>query len=141
MFSDIEKELGIEPFERIGDSRFFANENADNTDLFDQFSAHDFHYVPSMGSQEEQGLTAIDDWFFYNVNLPIDGANKPRVYIHEDCGNLIYAIINYGAQKKKDEALKDFIDCLRYLRTANYGQGPEHYSGGKLKCLVSSGGY
>ena len=65
----------------------------------------------------------------------------PRVYIHEDCGNLIYAIINYGAQKKKDEALKDFIDCLRYLRTANYGQGPEHYSGGKLKCLVSSGGY
>jgi hypothetical protein len=141
LFSDIEKELGITPFERIGDSRFFANENADNTDLFDQFSAHDFHYVPSMGSQEEQGLTAIDDWFFYNTNLPIDGANKPRVYIHEDCGNLIYAIINYGAQKKKDEALKDFIDCLRYLRTANYGQGPEHYSGGKLKCLVKSGGY
>ena len=141
LFSDIEKELGIEPFERIGDSRFFANENADNTDLFDQFSAHDFHYVPSMGSQEEQGLTAIDDWFYYNVNLPIDAANKPRVFIHEDCGNLIYAIINYSAQKKKDEALKDFIDCLRYLRTANYGQGPEHYSNGKLKCLVSSGGY
>ena len=141
LFSDIEKELEIDPFERIGDSRFFANENADNTDLFDQFSAHDFHYVPSMGSQEEQGLAAIDDWFYYNVNLPIDAVNRPRIYIHEDCGNLIYAIVNYGAQKKKDEALKDFIDCLRYLRTANYGQGPEHYAGGKLKCLVRSGGY
>ena len=141
LFSDIEEDLGIDPFERIGDSRFFANENADNTDLFDQFSEHDFHYVPSVGSKEEQGLTAIDDWFFYNVNAPIDAANRPRVYIHEDCGNLIYAIINYGAQRKKDEALKDFIDCLRYLRTANHGQGPEHYSNGKLKCLVSSGGY
>lgn len=141
LFKQIEKELGVSVFERIGDSRFFANENADNTDLFAQFSEYDFHFVPSLGIKEEQGLTGLDDWFYYNPNLPIDSANRPRIFIHESCKNLIYAIMNYGAQGKKDEALKDFIDTLRYLRTANGGEGPEHYEDGRLGMLVKSGGY
>jgi hypothetical protein len=128
LFSDIESDIGATAFERIGDSRFFANENADNADLFTLFSEHEFHFVPSLGVKEEQGLTGLDDWFYYNPNLPIDEANSPRVFIHESCGNLIFAILNYGALGKKDEALKDFIDCLRYLRTANGGEGPEHYA-------------
>ena len=141
LFDGIEEDIGAKPFERIGDSRFFAAENADNADLFTLFSEYDFHFVPSLGAKEELGLTGLDDWFYYNPNLPIDEANSPRIFIHEGCGNLIFAILNYGALGKKDEALKDFIDCLRYLRTANGGEGPEHYAGGKLKCLVNSGGY
>ena len=86
-------------------------------------------------------FTALDDWFYYNPNLPIDGANSPRVFIHESCGNLIFAILNYGAQGKKDEALKDFIDCLRYLRTANGGEGPEHYSKEAFISTSTVGGY
>jgi len=123
LFSGIEDDIGAKAFERIGDSRFFAAENADNADLFTLFSEHDFHFVPSLGAKEEQGLTGLDDWFYYNPNLPVDEANSPRVFIHESCGNLIFALLNYGALGKKDEALKDFIDCLRYLRTATEGKG------------------
>jgi len=141
LFTEIEKELGVEVFERIGDSRFFASENADNTDLFTQFSEHDFHFVPSLGVKEEQGLAGLDDWFYYNPNLATDSANKPRIFIHESCKNLIYAIMNYGAQGKKDEALKDFIDTLRYLRTANGGQGPEHYSASSMTQKAQGGAY
>ena len=141
LFKGIEEELGIHVFERIGDSRFFANENADNADLFTQFAEHDFHFVPSLGAKEEQGLTALDDWFCYNPNAPIDAANHPRVYIHESCGNLIYAIVNYHTDGKKAEALKDFIDCLRYLRTANEGIGPEHYPPGLMAQKVQGGAY
>lgn len=141
LFKGIEEELGIHVFERIGDSRFFANENADNADLFTQFAEHDFHFVPSLGAKEEQGLTALDDWFCYNPNAPIDAANHPRVYIHESCGNLIYAIVNYHTDGKKAEALKDFIDCLRYLRTANEGVGPEHYPPGLMAQKVQGGAY
>jgi hypothetical protein len=105
------------------------------------FSEQDFHFVPSLGTKEEQGLTGLDDWFYYNPNLPTYGANSPRVFIHESCGNLIFAILNYGALGKKDEALKDFIDCLRYLRTANGGEGPEHYTPEAFKQTSTIGGY
>jgi hypothetical protein len=126
LFTEIEEELGVEVFERIGDSRYFANQNEDNIDLFDRFAEHGFYFVPSHGGHEDEGLAALDDWFSYNANLPIDEANKPICTIYEGCGNLIYSILNYGAQGKADEALKDFPDALRYLRTANAGYGPEH---------------
>jgi len=42
---------------------------------------------------------------------------------------------------KKDEALKDFIDCLRYLRTANDGSGPEHYTKASLSQKAQGGAY
>ena len=99
------------------------------------------HFVPSLGAKEEQGLTGLDDWFYYNPNLPIDSVNSPRVFIHESCGNLIFAILNYGALGKKDEALKDFIDCLRYLRTANGGEGPEHYDSHTMQVTRRGQGY
>jgi hypothetical protein len=141
LFKDIEEELGVEVFERIGDSRFFAAEDSDNMDLFSHFAEHGIHFVASDGRQEEFGIAALDEWFHYNPNEEVDHANKPVVSIHSSCGNLIYSIMNYGQNGKKDEPLKDFIDVLRYLRMANAGDGPEHYTNGKLKVIVESGGY
>ena len=141
LFKDIEEELGVEVFERIGDSRFFASEDSDNMDLFAHFAEHGIHFVASDGRQEELGIAALDEWFHYNPNAEVDHANKPIVSIHSSCGNLIYSIMNYGQNGKKDEPLKDFIDVLRYLRMANAGDGPEHYTNGKLKVIVESGGY
>jgi len=142
LFREIEDELGVEVFERIGDSRFFASENDDNVDLFDQFAEHNMHFVPSDGRQENLGLAGLDEWFHYNPNAEVDGANRPIVQIHESCGNLIYAILNYGAEGKKDEPLKDFIDAMRYLRMANHGEGPEHYAAGSLGVVKKTrGGY
>lgn len=141
LFKDIESEMGVKVFERIGDSRYFANENDDNVDLFTQFSEKGMDFVPSDGRHEDMGLTALDDWFRYNPNLPIDSANKPLVQIHESCGNLIYSILNYGAMGKKDEPLKDFIDAIRYLRMANGGEGPEHYDESAFKQERTTGGY
>ena len=142
LFDEIEEELDVEVFERIGDSRFFASENDDNIDLFDQFADHDIHFVPSDGRNENMGLAALDEWFKYNPNAEVDGANRPIIQIHESCGNLIYSILNYGAQGKKDEPLKDFIDALRYLRMANHGEGPEHYDSQSIGVIRrTTGGY
>jgi hypothetical protein len=142
LFKDIEEDLKVSVFERIGDSRFFASENDDNIDLFDQFADHDMHFVPSDGRNENMGLAALDEWFKYNPNSEVDKANRPLIQIHKSCGNLIYAILNYGAQGKKDEPLKDFIDALRYLRMANHGEGPEHYDSKSLGVIRrTTGGY
>ena len=142
MFREIEDDLGIEVFERIGDSRFFAKENENNDDLFRAFDDHGMHFVASDGRMEEIGINALDEWFNYNPNLPVDEINRPLCYIHKSCGNLIESLINYGSNGKADEALKDFFDVIRYLRMTNGGEGPDHVNKRQLLTQYNhSGGY
>jgi hypothetical protein len=142
LFREIEEELEIEVFERIGDSRYFARENEDNDDLFTSFYDYDMNFVPSDGRGEDMGISALDDWFSYNPNTEIDSANSPLCFVHEDCGNLIESLINYNAKGKSDEALKDFFDVIRYLRMINGGEGPDHVQTKDMQTtLTNTGGY
>ena len=142
LFEEIEEELGIEVTERIGDSRFFAKENENNVDLFTSFYDFGMNFTPSDGQQEGIGNTSLDDWFFYNPNYDLDPANRPRCYVHEDCGNLIDSMINYNASGKADEALKDFFDLIRYLRMSNGGMGPDYFTSSDMGITrKQQGGY
>ena len=142
LFNEIEEEMGIEVFERIGDCRYFARENENNDDLFTSFDEEGMIFYPSDGRSEEIGITALDEWFSYNPNAEIDKANRPRCFIHESCGNLIDSLVHYGAIGRGDEALKDFFDLIRYLRMANGGEGPDHVTNKSLKTIkMKTGGY
>jgi len=142
LFQEIEEELGVEVFERIGDSRYFARENDNNEDLFTLFDDFGMLFYPSDGRMEEVGISAVDEWFTYNPNEPIDAVNRPMCYIHRDCGNLIDSLVNYNSQGKTDEALKDFFDLIRYLRMSNGGEGPDHIENKNLLTTnKSKGGY
>ena len=142
LFKEIEDELGIKIYERIGDSRFFAKENENNDDLFKAFGDYDMYFIPSDGRREEMGIAAVDEWFNYNPNETIDSINRPICFIHERCGNLIDSLINYGAKGASDAALKDFFDLIRYLRMANGGEGPDHITGRQLQATLNKkGGY
>ena len=141
LYREIEDEMGAEIFSRIGDSRFFAQESSDNIDLFDQFAEHGLYFVPSDGRREHVGITALDEWFRYNVDKPIDASNKPRIKIHKDCVNLIHAVINYKMGDKKFEPLKDWIDLLRYLRLCDAGNGPTHYEPSAFNSKKQTWGY
>jgi hypothetical protein len=127
LFREIEKEIGIDVFARIGDSRYFAAENDDNIDRFTQFADKGMEFEPSDGRKEDLGVTALDDWFHYNSDKPVDSANRPLFYVHESCGNLIDALMNYRASGIYDEALKDFFDLIRYARMAEGGDGVRYY--------------
>ncbi len=142
LFEEIEEELGIEVFERIGDSRYFARENENNEDLFTIFADYGMHFIPSSGVHEDTGIAALDEWFNYNPDAAIDKLNRPRCYIHESCENLMQSLLNYNSSGKNDEALKDFFDLMRYLRMANSGDGPDHCSPKDLLTRSKSkGGY
>lgn len=142
LFKEIEDDLGIEVTERIGDSRFFAKENENNDDLFTSFYDFGLSFIPSNGAMEDQGITALDDWFNYNPNVDIDASNRPLCYIHKDCGNLIESLINYNKQGKADEPLKDFFDVIRYLRMSNGGEGPDFLSSASMQTTrTNKGGY
>jgi hypothetical protein len=142
LFREIEEELGVTVVERIGDSRFFAKENENNTDLFSSFEDQGMIFLPSDGKTEDIGIAAVDEWFTYNPNYEIDEANKPRCFIHERCGNLIDSLINYNSNGKMDEALKDFFDLIRYLRMSNGGLGPDHFTSRDMQATSrAQGGY
>ena len=142
LFEEIEQDIGVEVFERIGDSRYFATENENNEDLFMLFDQHGMLFYPSDGRMEELGISAVDEWFTYNPNEPIDSVNRPMCYIHKECGNLIDTLLNYNSQGKADEALKDFFDLIRYLRMSNGGEGPDHMENRSLLTTSKSrGGY
>jgi hypothetical protein len=142
LFKEIEQEMGVVAHERIGDSRYFARENENNVDLFQSFSDYDMDFIPSSGQMEKDGIVALDEWFEYNEDGDIDLANRPRCYISSECGNLIDSLINYQSNGKADEALKDFFDLIRYLRMANGGLGPDHFTNNSLESTkVGSGGY
>ena len=142
LFREIEEELGVEVFERIGDSRYFAKENENNEDLFTLFDDFEMLFHPSDGRIEEVGISAVDEWFTYNPNEPIDLVNRPMCYVHKDCGNLIDSLLNYNSQGKSDEALKDFFDLIRYLRMSNGGEGPDHIENRNFAAFTKSkGGY
>ena len=142
LFREIEKEHNVDPYERIGDSRYFARENADNSDLFEEFANKGMYFVPSDGREIEIGVNALDEWFWYNANNPVDASNRPIITIDESCGNLIHALINWGHEGKKDEALKDFVDALRYLRLHNGGDGPDHVNSRSMETTrIGKGGY
>ena len=142
LFKEIEQEMGVVAHERIGDSRYFARENENNVDLFQSFSDYDMDFIPSSGQMEKDGIVALDEWFEYNEDGNIDLANRPRCYISSECGNLIDSLINYQSNGKADEALKDFFDLIRYLRMANGGLGPDHFTNNSLESTkVGSGGY
>jgi hypothetical protein len=140
LFKEIERELGIEVFERIGDSRFMAVEH-DDVDMFTDFANKGLDVIPSDGRGEEEGIQLLDEWFIYNPNIEIDSINRPKILFHKSCGNCIYSITNYHLDGKKAEALKDWIDDLRYLRTANGGEGPEHYAKDAFDQEEGWGGY
>ena len=143
VWKDIEEEIGAtEVYERIGDSRAFATENDDSVDRFMAFEDEGMYFIPSDGRPEEIGLQMLDEWFDYDESQPTDVVNRPLLTIHESCENLIDSIINYNSDGKKDEALKDFIDLLRYLRMTNAGEGPDHVTNASYNVSVQgSGGY
>ena len=138
----IEKELGMEVQERIGDSRAFATEDDNSLDRFHKFSDFGMDFLPSDGRKEEIGLQMLDEWFDYDISKPVDEVNRPLLTVHESCENLIDSILNYNAVGRKDEALKDFIDLLRYFRMHNYGEGPFHLTPQDFQVhRIGKGGY
>ena len=142
LFKDIESDFNVEPYERIGDSRYFARENADNSDLFEEFAEKGMYFVKSDGRDIDVGISALDEWFWYDANQPVDASNRPLLTIDKSCGNLAHALINWGHNGKKDEALKDFVDALRYLRLHNGGDGPDHVLTRSMETTRGSkGGY
>jgi phage terminase large subunit-like protein len=73
------------------------------------------YFTPAAGVPIEQGVAIVNDLLDYDYGEPISTINKPKLYVSENCKNLIYCMKEWTGADKDKGATKDPIDCLRYL--------------------------
>jgi hypothetical protein len=61
----------------------------------------------------DDGCSMIEDALAYDTQRKVDFFNEPRLYISEDCRNLIFAMKTWTGEDGQSGATKDPIDCLR----------------------------
>lgn len=110
-------EEGEEIFERLIDPRLgaakYQTQNGASS-IIEELADAGLTFVPAPGLDIEDGIQAIQTKMAYNVKQPVDGLNRPHLYISDRCDNLLLAIQEYTGEGGGDEATKDPIDCLRY---------------------------
>lgn len=87
------------------------------------------NFTPAAGIRIEQGVSIINDGFAYDYSQDLSPLNKPKLYISEECQNLIYCLKEWTGLDGEKGATKDPIDCLRYLMTMN----PEYLDSNSLQ--------
>ena len=121
MFRQLEG--GEEIFERIIDPRMGAAEkqSADEgaTTIISDFDKHDLTFIPAPGVDIENGLQLIQGLLAWNSEKDRDSINCPKLFISDQCENIIQAFVDYTAKGGPQEACKDCIDPIRYLAVSD----------------------
>jgi hypothetical protein len=93
-------------------------------------------FEPAAGMRVDEGVGLINDWLAFNLNMPINRANEPKLFISDRCQNLIFSMREWTGQDGDKGATKDPIDCLRYLAVMD----PTHYTNTSFEA-VGGGSY
>ena len=73
------------------------------------------YFTPSAGLRLEEGVAVLNDWFSYDQNEPISTVNQPKLFISEECKNLMWSLREWTGIDNEKGASKDPIDALRYI--------------------------
>lgn len=76
-------------------------------------------FIPPPALEIEVGVQSINELLDYNPESPITAYNEPKLYISENCKNLIYSMKSWTGEDGQKGACKDPIDALRYLVMMN----------------------
>lgn len=111
---------------RLGNAQRQAEEGA--TTLISDLDDQGMVFLPAPGGgngagvgEIEDGLQLINNLLAWDEKKKRDSTNTPRLFISDQCQNLIYAMKEYTAKGGRDEHTKDPIDCIRYLCKAGAG--------------------
>jgi phage terminase large subunit-like protein len=106
---------------RFMDSRFADSKiigDVGSKTLLDEFEEIGLSFLPTCtegASRISEGVAIINDWLDYDETKEVDYFNRPRLFVSDECVNLIFALQNWTGQDGTSGACKDPVDCLRYL--------------------------
>ena len=129
----------FEVFERLMDSRYgnastVSRESA--TTLIEECAGIGLDFLAAPGDSINEGVELLKDLLAYDRTKPISALNQPRLFISRRCKNTIFAFMTYTGQDGKHGAVKDAVDCARYLVLAGAG-----YADSAALQIAPSGSY
>jgi hypothetical protein len=122
--------LREEVFERVVDSRFGPRlHQVEHGMTCWVWEMEKEHIDPANGEKLEPlffrmadgsaiDLHCIKELLEYQRDAAGNISRPPRLYVAEDCAQVIWALSNYTGKSKESGACKDVIDCLRYMAGA-----------------------
>lgn len=109
---------------RLMDSRYASSPKLENdrpVTTLTQFEDIRLWFDTTSGADIEDGLVKIEDLLSFDKTRKVDITNLPRLFVSEDCPNLIHCLKTWTGHDGQSGATKDFIDCLRYALMAGMG--------------------
>jgi phage terminase large subunit-like protein len=121
-------------YERYMDARFASVKSFDMGGMITLFEDIEqkvnlvFAHTSNEGEGRDSidaGVAMINDALYFDDQKPLSLMNSPKLYICEDCLNLIFALATYTGSDGQKGACKDPVDCLRfaYLKRLEYQPG------------------
>lgn len=128
LFRAIEGEIGDTPMARLIDPKaggtpaLSAEGGTTLIDLLalseDEKEDEPMSFIPAAGVPVPQREAAINDALAYDVTKEITVFNEPKLYIVEDCYNLVHCLEQHTGKDGQKGATKDPIDCLGMALTS-----------------------
>jgi phage terminase large subunit-like protein len=98
----------------------------------------DSYSIADISTEVETGILRVKDYLRYNKDKPVDGLNRPKLYIADTCINVLHSFERWRRDEKTGkpkEDYKDMADCVRYLcmaspevdRPRSWEVTPAHY--------------
>jgi len=138
---EIEREEAGEKIEaRFMDSRFANSSTMGKemvTTLLEECGEVGMDFIPAPGEHIDEGIDLINSLLDYNGDEEVSATNEPKLFVSEECPNLIYAMKEWTGQDGRHGATKDCIDVLRYATLA----GLEYLEGETMMARGLWGGY
>jgi phage terminase large subunit-like protein len=103
--------------ERIIDSRPASTERMENdrkTTVLTSFEEIGLVFRPAPGDDIDEGVIDINDALAWDAEQPRTEINQPKLYVSDECVNLIFAMRKWTGADGQKGATKDPIDLLRY---------------------------
>ena len=62
----------------------------------------------------DESCALVNNLFGYNMSEEVSVLNEPKLYVSEECQNLIYSLKTWTNADGDKGASKDPVDCARY---------------------------
>ncbi len=72
-------------------------------------------FVPSAMAHIDESCALVNNLFAYDMSREVSILNEPKLYVSEECQNLIYSLKTWTGSDGDKGASKDPVDALRYL--------------------------
>ncbi|MFA6959933.1 MAG: hypothetical protein WC205_04180 [Opitutaceae bacterium] len=114
---------GENVYERIMDSRAAAaptQTREGSTTLMEEMSKLGMEFVQASGGayaddDKVHWIQLINDLLDWDKTAERDALNTPKLFVSQECKNLIFALQNWTGVDGKEGACKDFVDLVKYL--------------------------